>query len=154
MLAVETPIGFLTLQCEGEQITALRFGRVENAPEQCENKLLLTAKRQLEEYFRGERISFDLPLSPKGTPFQKDVWNALLTIPYGKTASYSDIAMQIGRPKACRAVGMANHVNPLPIFIPCHRVVGKNNSLTGYAGGLDMKTFLLALEEAHIHGKI
>lgn len=97
------------------------------------------AARQLEEYFQGKRKTFKLPLKLKGTEFQKLVWDALLTIPYGETRSYSEIACQIGRPKASRAVGMANHRNPVAIVVPCHRVIGKNGSLTGYAGGLDKK---------------
>ena len=94
----------------------------------------------------GERKSFDLPLSIKGTAFQMEDWRALQTIPYGETCSYEDIARKINRPKACRAVGMANHANPVSIIIPCHRVVGKNGSLTGYGGGLSIKEFLLELE--------
>lgn len=112
--------------------------------------LLRRAARQLEEYFAGKRTIFDLPLAPQGTPFQQDVWHALCTVPYGKTASYGQIAARIGRPKACRAVGMANHTNPIPIFIPCHRIIGANGNLTGYGGGLDIKRALLALEAAHI----
>ena len=108
--------------------------------------LLEEGRRQLLEYLAGERQTFDLPLAPAGTPFQRAVWQALQTIPYGQTRSYGDIARQIGRPKAFRAVGMANHENPIPIFIPCHRVVGSDGSLTGYAGGLELKKALLGLE--------
>lgn len=108
--------------------------------------LLEEGRRQLLEYLAGERQTFDLPLAPAGTPFQREVWKALQTIPYGQTRSYGDIARQIGRPKAFRAVGMANHENPIPIFIPCHRVVGSDGSLTGYAGGLELKKALLGLE--------
>jgi methylated-DNA-[protein]-cysteine S-methyltransferase len=108
--------------------------------------LLEEGRRQLLEYLAGERQIFDLPLAPAGTPFQRAVWQALQTIPYGQTRSYGDIARQIGRPKAFRAVGMANHENPIPIFIPCHRVVGSDGSLTGYAGGLELKKALLGLE--------
>lgn len=99
------------------------------------------------EYFNGQRKSFDLPLNPKGTEFQKKVWNALLNIPYGSTCSYKDIAVNIGNEKACRAVGGANNKNPIFIIIPCHRVIGKNGSLVGYGGGLDIKLKLLELEQ-------
>lgn len=104
------------------------------------------AIRQLEEYFAGKRKDFDLPLSPAGTAFQQSVWKALMTIPFGKTASYSDIAQGISNPNAVRAVGLANGRNPIPIVIPCHRVIGKDGSLTGYGGGLPIKEKLLALE--------
>jgi methylated-DNA-[protein]-cysteine S-methyltransferase len=101
------------------------------------------ATRQLEQYFAGERTEFDLKLDMRGTQFQKDVWNALLTIPYGETRSYGEIARQIGRPDRARAVGMANGSNPVSIIVPCHRVIGADGSLTGYGGGLDRKRFLL-----------
>lgn len=104
------------------------------------------AKRQLDGYFAGSLHEFDLPLEPQGTPFQLKVWQALLTIPYGRTCSYRDIAEQVGNVKAVRAVGGANGRNPLPIVVPCHRVIGSNGKLTGFGGGLDTKEFLLALE--------
>ena len=103
-------------------------------------------EKQLGEYFSGERLIFELELEPKGTPFQIAVLDALVQIPYGETRSYRDIAIEIGRPKAMRAVGAANGRNPLPIVIPCHRVIGANGSLTGFGGGLEAKTFLLELE--------
>ena len=103
--------------------------------------------KQMKEYFEGERKEFDLPLRPEGTDFQKKVWNALLEIPFGETRSYQDIANAVGSPKACRAVGMANHQNPIIIVIPCHRVIGKNGKLVGYGGGLSMKEKLLLLEK-------
>ena len=103
-------------------------------------------KQQLSEYFAGKRQSFDLPLQPTGTDFQLDVLNALQTIPYGQSRSYREIAEQIGRPTAFRAVGAANGRNPIPIIIPCHRVIGANGSLTGFGGGLETKRFLLELE--------
>ena len=102
---------------------------------------------QLREYFDGKRKIFDLPLKPEGTEFQLKDWNALREIPYGETRSYKDIAIAIGNPKACRAVGTANHNNPISIIIPCHRVIGSDGSLTGYGGGLDKKTYLLELEQ-------
>jgi methylated-DNA-[protein]-cysteine S-methyltransferase len=101
---------------------------------------------QFREYFDGKRREFDLPLAPAGTPFQLSVWNVLRTIPYGWTWSYLDVANAIGRPDACRAVGAANGANPLPIVVPCHRVIGTNGSLTGFGGGIDVKRHLLALE--------
>ena len=106
-----------------------------------------TVEEQLLEYFEGKRKKFELPLSPDGTVFQKKVWNALLDIPYGEERSYQDIAVAVGSPKGCRAVGMANHNNPIIIVIPCHRVIGKSGKLVGYGGGLDMKERLLSLEK-------
>ena len=103
--------------------------------------------KQMREYFVGKRKAFELPLRPDGTDFQKKVWNALLEIPFGETRSYQDIANAVGSPKACRAVGMANHQNPIIIVIPCHRVIGKNGKLVGYGGGLSMKEKLLLLEK-------
>jgi methylated-DNA-[protein]-cysteine S-methyltransferase len=107
---------------------------------------LAFARVQLQEYFDGTRTTFDLPLHPIGTTFQLDVWQALASIPYGVTVSYAAIAQQIQRPKAVRAVGAANGRNPIPIVVPCHRVIGSNGSLTGFGGGLPTKQFLLALE--------
>ncbi len=113
-----------------------------------ETVLLTVAAKQLDEYLKGKRREFDLPLAPKGTDFMKAVWNCLITIPYGATKSYKQIAEAAGNPKACRAVGMANNKNPIPIFIPCHRVVGTNGSLTGYRGGLEIKQKLLEIEKS------
>ena len=111
---------------------------------------LLAAAQQLHEYFSGQRQSFDLPLQPAwGTPFQHAVWQALQRIPYGRTSTYGDIARDIGNPNAVRAVGAAIGQNPHTIVVPCHRVLGANGSLTGFAGGLDRKTFLLTHEAAH-----
>ncbi|MDD3823173.1 MAG: methylated-DNA--[protein]-cysteine S-methyltransferase [Sphaerochaetaceae bacterium] len=106
------------------------------------------AAMQLAQYLAGKRRTFDLPLDPQGTEFQKRVWNALLAIPYGQTCSYKDIAIAIGNPKAVRAVGMANHHNPISFIIPCHRVIGADGSLVGYGGGLELKSRLLGLERA------
>jgi methylated-DNA-[protein]-cysteine S-methyltransferase len=103
--------------------------------------------QQLDEYFSGARTSFDFPLDLQGTPFQRSVWQELQNIPYGRTRSYSEIASAIGKAGAARAVGMANHDNPIAIVIPCHRVVGRDGSLTGYAGGLHLKQKLLSLEQ-------
>jgi len=110
------------------------------------------AARQLEEYFAGERQTFDLPHDAAGTAFQRDVWRAVARIPFGVTCSYADIAAAIGRPRACRAVGAANRANPLPIVIPCHRVIGKSGSLTGYGGGIDRKQALLQFERKALEG--
>lgn len=103
--------------------------------------------KQLNEYFSGERQNFQLSINPRGTNFQKRVWQELLKIEYGQTTSYSEIALRIGNPKACRAVGLANGKNPIPVIIPCHRIIGKNGSLTGFGGGLNIKRKLLELEQ-------
>ncbi|MBU2699947.1 methylated-DNA-[protein]-cysteine S-methyltransferase [Sporomusaceae bacterium BoRhaA] len=112
-----------------------------------ETPLLREAAMQLQHYLAGKRKSFDLPFAPDGTEFQQNVWSALQVIPYGETRSYVEVAKRVGRPKAARAVGMANNKNPIPIFIPCHRVIGANGKLVGYAGGLDVKQYLLNLEK-------
>ncbi|MHA3841367.1 methylated-DNA--[protein]-cysteine S-methyltransferase [Sphingomonas aestuarii] len=111
-----------------------------------DHPVLIAAATQLDDYFAGRRTAFDLPLDFRGTDFQKSVWAALLTIPFGETRSYGDIARQIGRPTASRAVGAANGRNPISIIAPCHRVIGANGSLTGFAGGIEAKRLLLALE--------
>lgn len=140
----KTPLGNITLVEEDDQLTALHFGITPGAAAlQHPTPLLLTAARQLDEYFAGKRQVFTLPLSPSGTPFQLQCWDALCRIPYGETISYGEQARMIGNPKACRAVGMANNRNHLPILIPCHRVIGKNGSLIGYSNGLHIKEFLL-----------
>lgn len=146
-LNIDTPLGEMYFCAEDSKITALRFGRTEKDTP-CE--IIYEAKRQLAEYFNGKRQEFDLPLAPKGTPFQQAVWQALREIPYGETASYGEIAAKVGNPKASRAVGMANNRNPIAIIVPCHRVVGANGSLTGYAGGLGKKDFLLSLEHNNL----
>lgn len=112
-------------------------------------ELLSMATIQLDEYFQGKRTTFSLPFKLTGTPFQLAVWKELQNIPYGQTTSYKEIAQKINKPKACRAVGMANNKNPLPIIIPCHRVIGSNGKLIGYAGGLKLKNHLLELEKSH-----
>ncbi|MFA7108427.1 MAG: methylated-DNA--[protein]-cysteine S-methyltransferase [Sphaerochaetaceae bacterium] len=115
-----------------------------------ENKLCKMVKLQLNEYFTMTRKEFSIPLKMEGTNFQKKVWQELTEIPYGQTCSYQDIAIKIGKPKACRAVGGANNKNPIIIIVPCHRVIGKNGSLVGYGGGLDLKEKLLTLEKANL----
>lgn len=144
---VATPVGWLTLTENAGNIVRLCFGRT-NAGEipLKQTALMHQAETQLTEYFAKERRQFTLPLAPEGTPFQRICWDALLRIPYGATRSYAWQAEEIGSPKAYRAVGMANHRNPLPILIPCHRVVGKSGQLTGYAYGLSIKQMLLELE--------
>ena len=151
----DTEIGRIAIGENGGAIALLRLPgeEVPGTVVQHETELLRKAAEQLREYLRGERKMFDLPLAPEGTAFQKAVWSALQEIPYGQTRSYGEIAAQIGRPKACRAVGMANHCNPIPIFIPCHRVIGADGSLTGYGGGLDIKRTLLALERRTLEKK-
>ena len=145
---IETPIGRLKLCADGDGLCSLRFAST--GEEMDAAPLLLQAERELEEYFAGRRTAFSVPLSMHGSPFQMAVWAALCAIPYGKTRSYGELARRIGRPGACRAVGMANHVNPLPILVPCHRVLGADGRLTGYAGGLDVKKYLLELEGVHV----
>lgn len=144
---LSSPVGTLTLTEEEGALTGLYFGRLSRQGQEVLSPVLEETARQLSEYFSGKRREFSLPLSPKGTEFQLRVWRALETIPYGETRSYGDMARLIGSPKACRAVGMANHRNPISIIVPCHRVVGANGSLTGYGGGLDAKRFLLDLEQ-------
>lgn len=150
-LDMYTAIGWLRLVAEGEAITQVQL-HGQNAPQNGRTELLghallSEAKRQLEEYFAGVRTVFTLPLKPAGTEFQQRVWGQLQAIPYGETCTYGQIAERIGNPRASRAVGSANHNNPIAILIPCHRVVGANGSLIGYAGGLDKKAYLLQLEQ-------
>ena len=146
-LFFQTPIGLLKIAEDGLAITEIQLVNGSLPPDGEETPLLLEAKRQLLAYFSGERKDFDLPLAPKGTPFQQQVWAALQTIPYGETRSYQQIATQIGNPKACRAVGLANNKNPIIIAIPCHRVIGSNGKMVGYAGGISVKETLLELEK-------
>lgn len=152
-ISIESPVGKLWIAADDDAILSLRPETEWNPSSsvvRCESPLLHRAKIELEEYFAGERSEFDLPLRPKGTPFQQRVWEALRTIPYGQTRSYQEIAIQIGNPMACRAVGMANNRNPISLLIPCHRVIGKTGKLVGYGGGLAMKAALLALEQQGI----
>ena len=141
---VKTPHGYLSIFANDTAIKAIDF--CDTHPAENENKITKLAAKQLCEYIAGRRTHFDLVLEPEGSEFQQQVWRALTNIPYGVTASYLDIALAIGNKKACRAVGAANGKNPIPIIIPCHRIIGTNGKLTGYAGGLPRKTYLLALE--------
>lgn len=150
MIYYKSLIGNLIIMEEENAIIKLCFKEQEITNikdiQEFETPLLKKAKKQLEEYFEGKRKKFDLALRLNGTSFQNKVWKALLNIPYAKTCSYKDIAKNIGNENASRAVGNANNKNPLPIFIPCHRVIGSNGKLIGYAGGLDIKIKLLELE--------
>ena len=145
-ILLDTPVGRMALECEGEALTALYLPNRPMEAVGVETPLLAQGRAELAEYFQGKRRAFDLPLAPKGTPFQLRVWNELANIPYGTVISYKELAQRVDRPKGFQAVGQANGRNPLPIFLPCHRVVGANGSLTGYAGGLEVKQWLLRLE--------
>ena len=154
LILFDTPVGAIGLEEENGAIVRLLLPGAPAPRIAChETPLLTEGKRQLLEYLAGVRRVFDLPLAPKGTEFYRSVWRALEEIPYGETRSYRDIAQAVGRPKAVRAVGQANHNNPIPVIIPCHRVVGANGSLTGYGGGLDLKERLLRLEAGVVEGK-
>lgn len=154
-----SPIGMLRLVADEEGLREVWFdrGRHRKAPEphwQRDAAPLAEARKQLEEYFAGTRTQFDLPLRPRGTPFQCTVWWELARIPYGATISYGELAQRIGQPLAVRAVGAANGRNPLPIILPCHRVIGADGSLTGFGGGLPTKRYLLSLEDRIAHGDL
>ena len=144
---LQSPVGELYIAEESGKIVFISFEKanVENGREK-QTPLLSLAERQLTEYFDGARKTFDLPLNPSGTEFYQRVWKALEEIPYGETRSYKQIAEAVGAPKACRAVGGANRNNPLPVFIPCHRVLGTDGGLRGYAGGIEIKASLLEHE--------
>jgi methylated-DNA-[protein]-cysteine S-methyltransferase len=144
-------IGDLTLTGDGEALTGLYMEEHRHGPPVDPGAVravspLAEAREQVGEYLAGERTEFDLPLRMGGTPFQREVWRALTEIPYGETISYGELARRIGRPDACRAVGLANGRNPISIVVPCHRVIGASGTLTGYGGGLGRKRFLLELE--------
>ncbi|MEM0954463.1 MAG: methylated-DNA--[protein]-cysteine S-methyltransferase [Pseudomonadota bacterium] len=146
---LDTSIGTLRLVTNSTHLLRIEFPGQHGCDGVAGKTPLLTEiASQLQQYLSGARKRFSLPLAPAGTTFQKEVWDALLAIPYGESRSYMEIARAIGRPRAVRAVGAANGRNPLPLVIPCHRVIGSNGKLTGYAGGLDTKTALLALESS------
>lgn len=141
-----TPVGKLTIASNGHSITHIVFGIASFSGENRASALTNKASTQLQQYFSGKRKSFDFPIEAQGTPFQKAVWASVAKIPYGETRSYKEIAASVGNERATRAVGMANNKNPLPIVVPCHRVIGANGKPVGYAGGLKIKQFLLDLE--------
>lgn len=151
---MDSPVGVLTLAGVGERLAHLRMVDQTYEPDRAgwepDDTAFSAAVRQLDEYFRGERQQFDLELEMAGTGFQRRVWEALLTIPYGQTRSYGDIARQIGAPGASRAVGLANGHNPIGIIVPCHRVIGANGKMTGYGGGIERKELLLGLERSRV----
>ena len=154
---MESPVGALKLVAHDQALVAVMWDnenhkrvRLSELIENIQHPMLLKVKQQLEQYFAGQRQQFNLPLDFQGTDFQQQVWRALLTIPYGETRSYKDIALQIGNEKAVRAVGAANGKNPISIIAPCHRVIGSGGALVGFAGGLDKKQILLSLEQGQI----
>lgn len=152
---MDSPIGKLLLAGEGEALGLLGFpsgsmARRHDAEWKKDSAPFKEVIFQLEQYFAGELRDFDLPLAPKGTVFQQQVWSTLQEIPYGETWSYGQLAAHIGKPKASRAVGAANGLNPIPVIIPCHRVIGANGKLTGFGGGLDTKRHLLSLEAGQL----
>jgi methylated-DNA-[protein]-cysteine S-methyltransferase len=148
---VESPVGALTLVGHGDALSGVYFPEHVRRPDNetfgpRDDDAFAAARRQLAEYFAGDRRTFDLELQPRGNAFQQKVWAQLIDIPYGETRTYGQLATALGGPALARAVGAANGQNPLSIIVPCHRVVGANGKLTGYAGGLDRKAFLLELE--------
>jgi len=147
-----SPVGLLRLQCSDKYIKAVSFSEAEGELQNDEHKLLHTCTKQLDEYFTGKRKTFNLPVNQDGTEFQMKVWTLLCKIPYGKTISYNELAKQYGDMKAIRAVASANGKNNLAIIVPCHRVIGSDQSLVGYAGGLRRKKWLLEHEAKHHHG--
>lgn len=151
----DSPIGILTITASEKGITRIDFDTKEAVSEEvpgpeAAEAIITKTKSEFDEYFAGTRTKFDVPLDfEAGTEFQLDVWNELITIPFGKTATYSQVAKAVGRPKACRAVGGANNKNPIPILVPCHRVIGASGKPVGFAGGIDKKMVLLELEKDH-----
>jgi methylated-DNA-[protein]-cysteine S-methyltransferase len=150
---IDSPVGELKLVASETGVVAILWqkegaGRVplENLTESPDHAVLLQTENQLREYFAGGRKAFSLPLDTRGTSFQKQVWEALLAIPFGETRSYGQLAKRLGSPQATRAIGAANGRNPISIVVPCHRVIGSSGKLTGFAGGLDAKAYLLRLE--------
>lgn len=143
---LQTPIGWLNIVADESAVMAIEFD-ADPSTDEVPNAISRQCCLQLEAYFNGEIQDFDVPLNMIGTDFQCQVWQALNQVPYGETCSYADIANRIGNPKAVRAVGAANGKNPIPIIVPCHRVIGSSGKLTGYAGGLDLKVWLLEHEK-------
>ena len=149
-IVVASAVGPLGIESDGASITRVAFHARGVVSSTVPAGPIAQVVQQLDEYFNGRRTTFSVPLAPDGTPFQQSVWRALLDIPFGETRSYADIARMIGRPAAVRAVGAANGQNPIPIIVPCHRVIGSNGSLTGFGGGLAMKEFLLRHESRRL----
>ena len=156
-MLMESPVGPLRLLATDKGLAGVWFERGRHGRarprgdvEDTRHPVLIEARRQLREYFAGRRQAFELELDLAGTPFQRSVWKALLTIPFGQTRTYGEIARQVGRPSASRAVGAANGQNPVAIVAPCHRVIGSTGALTGFGGGLDVKERLLRLEGARL----
>lgn len=147
----ETDLGIIGIRENNKAITDIYFSKDNIDDNIEETDLIKECFKQLKEYFEGSRREFDLPIEMNGTQFQKKIWKELLKIPYGETRSYKDIAISIGNEKACRAIGMANNKNHIPIIIPCHRVIGSNGKLVGYAGGIDIKEKLLNIEKIDIN---
>lgn len=148
---IQTVIGLLTIIESEGSITHIHFGEVKIMGIKARRTPLIEeTEKQINEFYRGERDSFNLPLLLQGTEFQNKVWKALLEIPKGETRSYKDIAVAVGNPNASRAVGMANNRNPIPVIVPCHRVIGKNGKLVGFAGGLDLKEKMLLIEKEQL----
>ncbi len=143
---LSSPLGTIRVQSDGAAINAVEFTQQSGTDDASKCSVLRAAVAQLQAYFAGQLTTFDLPLNPTGTSFQRKVWQALEQVDFGKTASYADIAKTIENPKGVRAVGMANSKNPIAIVVPCHRIIGANGTLTGYAGGLDKKAWLLQHE--------
>ena len=144
-----SPVGELIVESDGTSLTSILFKEDDFSIEQNPDSIVTYCINQLDEYFRGERKFFDLPLNPKGTDFQHRVWEKVIAIPFGETTSYGQLAIALGDLKLNRAVGFANGANPIPIIIPCHRVIGGDGSLTGYAGGLERKKWLLNHESQY-----
>lgn len=149
-IQLSTPLGLLEITASAQAIQSILFVESSTAPLQSDSEPLTRCQQQLCEYFSGSRQHFDLPLAPAGTVFQQQVWQSLCHVPYGMTASYSQIAKQLQNPKAVRAIGAANGKNPLTIVVPCHRIIGADGSLTGYAAGLERKKWLLQHEQKHV----
>jgi methylated-DNA-[protein]-cysteine S-methyltransferase len=145
-LSIESPIGFLILESNYSHLCAIRFSENQISDSEIKPAILSKTEKQLNEYFEGKRFDFDLEMEPKGTVFQKMVWDLLRHIPFGQTTTYLEIAKKLGSPTYTRAVGLANGKNPIPIIIPCHRVIGSNGKLIGYAGGIKRKKQLLLHE--------
>ena len=147
---MDSPIGILMLGSDEWQLKSISFDAEDKSDESYIPGILITAEKQLEEYFSGSRQIFELPIDPEGTEFQKNVWKKVAGVSFGTTKSYVEIAREVNSENSSRAVGMANGKNPLPIIIPCHRIIGHNGKLTGYAGGLERKKWLLLHELQYV----